>query len=64
MLPLFVTFTYIKELPHSLVVQPAQNVANIWEFKAFEASGTSRAVMQEESFTWISLLNSLSLTAP
>ena len=42
MLPLFVIFTYIKELSHSLGVQPAQNVANIWGFRAFEASGASK----------------------
>ena len=46
MLPRFVTFTYIMEFPHSLGEQPALNVAFIWGFKVFEASGVfRRAVM-------------------
>ena len=58
-----VTFTYIKELPHSLGVLAAQNLANIWGFKAFEASGTSKEQLCRKNLL-LGVLNSLSLTAP
>ena len=63
MLPHFVTFTYIKELPHSLGEQPALIVAYIWGFKAFEASGVFKQQLCRKIFAWTSSHKSLSLTA-
>ena len=60
----FVTFTYIKELPHSLGVQPALKMANIWGFRAFEVPGASKEQLCRKIFAWSSLLKSLSLTVP
>ena len=43
MWPLFVTFIYIKELPQILWAYNQRNVANLWDFKAFEDSGDLRS---------------------
>ena len=50
MLPRFVTFIYIKELPYSLGEQPALNLAYIWVFKAFEASGAFKEQLCRKNF--------------
>ena len=42
MVPLFChIYLYWGIAASSLALQPAENVANLWDFKAFEASGTA-----------------------